>query len=626
MRKFAIISDTACDLNAEMRERLDMQDYLHGILYFPDGHEELSDLDWGNISPEAYYESMKDKKALYRTACATIGETTEVFEKHLAQGEDVLSIAMSSGLSCTYQNCCAVAEELRAKYPERKIICVDSLRYSTSLAVLLMLADEKRQAGATIEETAAYVEKMKHCVHQMGPMDDLFFLVKRGRISNFKAFFGTLVGVNPMADFNHQGMATVLGKFKGKRAAFDATIKYMEKTIVNPQEQTIFVAHSNREQAAQTLAEMIKEKFSPKEIIINPVGQVCGAAIGPGLCAAFYVGTPISEDCVNEKAIMDEIVNAKPTAQEAKETAEKEVSTMITNGSFAVLSDSTCDLAADVREKYSIDYVKMNYVIDGTEYPASLDWENHSAREYYDLMRGGKRVTTTQVTRDTYLKAFTAHLEAGRDVVYVSCSSALSGSVNLATLIAEELKEKYPNNRVYCVDSLCSSLGQGMMVLKAAMMRDEGKTAEETAAFITANRLKVNQYGTVASLEYLRRAGRVKASKAFFGNLFGVKPIILSDVIGQNFAFKKVKGTLNARLEIARLIVEAAEDPENSYLFLSHADCEEDIEALKEEILKLAPFKGVMVSCIGPIVGASVGPGTVIAFVYGQEVTIEGKE
>lgn len=293
---------------------------------------------------------------------------------------------------------------------------------------------------------------------------------------------------------------------------------------------------------------------------------------------------------------------------------------------FALITDSTSDLNLELREKYNIDYVKMNYVIGETEYPASLDWEAHSAKEFYDLMRGGTRIRTTQVSRETFTDCFKGYLEKGQDVVYISCSSALSGSVNLAQVIAKELTAQYPQNRVYCVDSLCSSLGQAMMVLYAATLRNNGKPAAEVAEIIEGMRLKVNQAGTADSLEYLRRAGRVKASKAFFGNLFGVKPIIISDIIGQNYAVKKTKGMLNALREIAAMMAEAVADGGDEYLFISHADAPETAETLKEEILKLIPFKKVHVGCIGPIVGASVGPGTVIAFCYGKEVTIDGKE
>lgn len=291
-----------------------------------------------------------------------------------------------------------------------------------------------------------------------------------------------------------------------------------------------------------------------------------------------------------------------------------------------IFGDSTCDLGKDLREKYDIQYVHMNYVVDDKEYPASLDWDAQTAKAFYDLMRGGKRVRTTQVARDTYETEFSKCLEAGCDVIYIGCSSALSGSVNLAKLVQKELAPKYPDNQLFCIDALNSSLGQGHMLIRAAQLRSEGKSAREIADYIEANKLKVNQYATVETLEYLRRAGRVKASKAFFGNLFGVKPIILSDRIGQNFAFKKAKGTLNARREVAAQIAAAAVNPEEQTLYISHADVLEGAEFIRDEVLKLANFRDVYINHMAPIVGASVGPGTINAYCVGNEVTILGDE
>ncbi|MBR6549179.1 MAG: DegV family EDD domain-containing protein, partial [Clostridia bacterium] len=220
----------------------------------------------------------------------------------------IICVTLSSGLSGTYQTCEMVKNELLPKYPDRKIVCIDSLRYSTALALLVILAAKKRQEGYSFEQTVEYIEKTKHCIHQIGPMDDLFFLVRTGRISNFKAFFGTLVGINPMADFNRQGLAEVIAKFKGKKAAFDAIVQYMKKTIVNPQEQILFVAHSNRLAAAEALRDRLIEEFHPQEVIVNDIGMSCGVSIGPGLCAAFYLGEEISENLAREKAIMKEII------------------------------------------------------------------------------------------------------------------------------------------------------------------------------------------------------------------------------------------------------------------------------------------------------------------------------
>lgn len=308
MADFVIIPDASSDLTRELRERFQIPDYLRGTIYFPDGTEYAADLDWELMDPDTYYKSMSGRKILYKTASAQRGHIFEVYENQLKAGNDILAITLSTALSGTNQVCHKVAEELLKKYPQRKIIIVDSLRYSTALSLLVIMASQKRMEGATLEETAEYVEKHKHCVHQMGPMDDLFFLVKTGRISNFKAFFGSLIGINPMADFNRHGLSQVLGKFKGKKNAFDAVIEYMRGTVVNPQDQIMFVAHSNREQAAQLLVQRVQEEFSPKEIIINHVGMACGASIGPGLCAVFYQGTEISEGMEKEQALMNRII------------------------------------------------------------------------------------------------------------------------------------------------------------------------------------------------------------------------------------------------------------------------------------------------------------------------------
>ena len=307
MAKFAIIPDTSCDLVKPLRERFGIDDYISGLVYFPDGRCEPSDLDWDRYDPQEFFDSMRDKKTNYKTSCAPTGDIIEVFERQLTAGRDILCITLSAALSGTYQTCELVKNQLAEKYPERQIICIDSMRYSTALAMLVIEAAMKREEGLSLEETAAYIEQNKHRLHQMGPMDDLFFLCKTGRISNFKAFFGTMVGVNPMADFSRQGLATVLGKFKGKKRAFDAVIEYMRRTIQNPEEQIIFVAHSNRLAAAEALREMIIKEFSPREVILNHVGMSCGVSVGPGLCAAFYWGDEISEDLARERAIMDDI-------------------------------------------------------------------------------------------------------------------------------------------------------------------------------------------------------------------------------------------------------------------------------------------------------------------------------
>ena len=152
MSDFVIIPDTSCDLTRSLRERFGIEDYLGGLIYFPDGHSEVCDLDWERHDPKTFYESMSDKKTMYKTASPPTGETLKIFEKNLKAGKDILCITLSSALSGTYQACELVKSELMAKYPERKIVCIDSMRYSTALSLLVIMATMKRAEGASLEE------------------------------------------------------------------------------------------------------------------------------------------------------------------------------------------------------------------------------------------------------------------------------------------------------------------------------------------------------------------------------------------------------------------------------------------------------------------------------------------
>lgn len=311
MSNFAIVADTACDLTKDLRKRFGVDDYVRGVLYHPDGTSEPCSLDWETMTAKEYYDSMKGRKALYTTATPPLGDVMNTFEKYLKEGRDVLSISLSAGLSSSWSNTENIAKELCEKYPERKIVCIDSERYSTALAVLVIEACLQRDLGKSIEEVAAHLDEVKHTIHQMGSMDDLFFLVKTGRVTNFKAFFGQMIGLNIMADFNEKGMSEVVGKIKGPKNMIDATIEYIKEMIVDPENQIMFVAHTNREAAAKLLAERIEQEIKPKEVIINTVGTACGATIGPGLCAAFFKGRPTSHDMADEKALMEKIIEAQ---------------------------------------------------------------------------------------------------------------------------------------------------------------------------------------------------------------------------------------------------------------------------------------------------------------------------
>ncbi|MBR2821576.1 MAG: DegV family EDD domain-containing protein, partial [Clostridiales bacterium] len=204
--------------------------------------------------------------------------------------------------------------------------------------------------------------------------------------------------------------------------------------------------------------------------------------------------------------------------------------------SFDVITDSTSDLTSDLRQEYNIDYFRMGFSSGDKEYSASLDWDEIGSHEFYDSMRNGVKYKTSQVSVKTFAEKLKKHLSAGQDVIYIACSSALSSSVKTAYVVRDELKKDFPDRKVICVDSLISGMSQGMLAIECARMASSGKSIEECEEWIEANKFFYNQCSTTETLSYLKEAGRVTASSAFFGNLFAVKPIIISDTMGQNLA------------------------------------------------------------------------------------------
>lgn len=289
-----------------------------------------------------------------------------------------------------------------------------------------------------------------------------------------------------------------------------------------------------------------------------------------------------------------------------------------------IITDSCSDLNRELREAYDIDYAKMNVVLDGEEKAASLDWEEFSPQDMYGMMREGKRVTSNMVPVPEFERIFEKYISEGCDIVYVGCSSALSGSVNTGILVAKSMEEKYPEAVICCVDALCSCTAEGILAIEASKLAKTGMGAREIAEELEKKKAYVNQIAVVGNLEYLKRVGRVTASSAFFGNLFGVKPILISDAEGKNVPVKKVKGRKASLSEIVNMLKEAVTDPENTEIFISHADCAEEAEEVKKEIVeKIAP-KAVHFDYIGPIIGASVGPGTVMLSAWGKKVDYVG--
>ena len=292
-----------------------------------------------------------------------------------------------------------------------------------------------------------------------------------------------------------------------------------------------------------------------------------------------------------------------------------------------IITDSCADLSAELLEKYNTDFAKMSTVEDGVESPALLTWSADDAHKLYDTIRGGKRITTAQVSVEEFNRIFTQYLDEGYDIVYIGCSSKQSGSVNTGRVTAQKLLSKYPGASIFCIDSLNASMGVGMLAVEAAKLAAAGQDAEAINKQILCIRKNVNQFVTVHTLDHLKKAGRVSASSAFFGNLMGVKPILISDANGVQTAIKKVKGRQTSFEEIVKCLKESITDTENQTVYIAHADCNKsELDSLVALVKNEIPCKDVHIGLIGPIIGASIGPDAVGIWGFGKTVTHKVEE
>ena len=287
---------------------------------------------------------------------------------------------------------------------------------------------------------------------------------------------------------------------------------------------------------------------------------------------------------------------------------------------YQIFTDSSCDLSTELRKANNIEYFYFGLVVDGVEYLADLDWKTYSPEEFYGWLSQGKKIKTTQVSMEEVMKKVRPYFEKGIDIIYIGCSGALTGSMNLFELAKQELMEEFPDRKMIGFDSLAASHTLGMMVLDAAQKQREGLSIEELVEWLKNNQFFYNQFATVDTLTYLKAAGRIKGAKAFFGNIMGVKPIFISDRKGNNLTIGSVRGTKASLNELFEGVKNAFVEGETKEIVIGQGMAMERAEGLKkrvEEELKVP----ARIEWIGPIIGATCGPGIIATFCRGKEVT-----
>ena len=288
MSDFVILTDSSADLGAELVQQLDVQ--VLPLSFILNQHTYHNYPDNREMDPHLFYEKLRAGEVA-TTAAVNVAEYVDAVEPLLQTGHDVLILAFSSGLSTTYNSSAIAVEELREKYPDRKVYTVDTLCASLGQGLLVYLAAQERARGKTIEEVRDWAEANKLSICHQFTVDDLHFLKRGGRISATTAVLGSMLQIKPVLHVDDEGHLINIAKARGRQASLKALVDKMEKTAIDPAHQTVFISHGDCLEDAQMVADLVKERLGVPEVYLNPIGPVIGAHAGPGTVALFYVGT-----------------------------------------------------------------------------------------------------------------------------------------------------------------------------------------------------------------------------------------------------------------------------------------------------------------------------------------------
>lgn len=284
---------------------------------------------------------------------------------------------------------------------------------------------------------------------------------------------------------------------------------------------------------------------------------------------------------------------------------------------YVIITDCTCDLSMDIIQKYDIPIIPMEFTLDNEKYLHTADFSVFREINFYDKLKNGSTAATSQINPYTYNEFFTPYLEEGKDILYVCFSSGLSSTYQSSMIAIAELKEKYPDRKIISVDSLGASAGEGLMTLYAYLNKEKGMSIEENAAWLQEHVQNFAHWFTVDDLHHLKRGGRISAATAIVGSALNIKPILRVDEEGHLVSVSKAHGRKKSLSSLANKLAETIKDPEGQVIMISHGNCVEDATFLKEKILEVIPnIQEVVLSEIGPVIGAHSGPGTVALFYF----------
>ena len=285
---------------------------------------------------------------------------------------------------------------------------------------------------------------------------------------------------------------------------------------------------------------------------------------------------------------------------------------------YVLLTDSSADLTDALVKELGVEVLPLSFTMRNKTYRNWPDNREIDPKDFYRQLREGEMATTSAVNVSDFTETIEPHLKEGRDVLVVAFSSGLSATCHSAQIAAQELSEQYPERKVYVVDSLCASLGQGLLVWYAARMKNEGRGIGAVRDWLEENKLHLCHWFTVDDLHFLKRGGRISSATAVLGTMLSIKPVMHVDDEGH---LTKV-GTARGRNASLKALVDhmagTAIDPAGQTVFISHGDCEGDANRVAEDVKRRFGVQTVVLNNVGPVIGAHSGPGTVALFFLGR--------
>lgn len=286
---------------------------------------------------------------------------------------------------------------------------------------------------------------------------------------------------------------------------------------------------------------------------------------------------------------------------------------------YLIVSDATLDLPNRLVEQYDIKVIPMVMDIDGEVYTHYPDERELAIEDFYSKLKNGAQPHTSQITPTVFFDYFTEILEQGLDILYIAFSSGLSGTYNTAQLVINELREKYPERKIYAVDSLCASIGEGLIVYQAALQKEKGASIEDLRDWVEDNKSCSKHWFTVKDLFYLKRGGRVTSIEAVVGSALKIRPVLSTDKDGKLTVVTKIRGSkAEMDLLLSKLINECT-DIKDQTVIIGHSDNLEQAKKLETMIRDMDIVKDVVISKIGPVIGAHTGPGMLALVFMGKQ-------